>query len=299
MDLRQFRYFVAVAEELHFTRAAARLHIGQPPLSIQIKSIERELGTLLFNRTRRKVELTPAGELFLHEARLALLQASRAVDTVKRAARGELGTLRLNFITTLPLIEVFTSAIRAFRLALPEVHLELKIVPSVETIDNILLNTIDLGFTRPAIDTALPSSIVAIPIYEDRLMVVFPMDHPLNSGSGTIPISDLENERFILRKRGSGTGFYEQVYSMCAEAGFFPTIAQEATEASTTLGLVAAGVGITIAPEAWQRIQIPDMVWRELSGANVKSRVILIHNKTADNPLRDQFVARFEPIGHS
>lgn len=297
MELRQFRYFVAVAEELHFTRAAARLNIGQPPLSLQIKSIEQELGVMLLKRDRRKVELTPVGTLFLQEARLALLQASRAVDTVTRAVNGELGTLRMNFITTVPLIDVFTSAIRAFRQELPDVHLELKIVPSADTIDNVLLNTIDVGFTRPAMGTVLPGSIVAIPVYEDQLMVVLPVDHPLNSNPGPIPISVLENERFILRKRGSGTGFYEQVYSMCADAGFIPTIAQEASEASTTLGLVAAGVGVTIAPESWQSIRIPNMVWRKLSGAKVKSRVILIHNKTADNPLRDQFIARFKPIG--
>ena len=113
MDLRQFRYFVAVAEELHFTRAAARLNIGQPPLSLQIQAIERELGVTLLKRTRRNVELTAAGHLFLQEARLALLQAERAVQTVTRAAKGEMGTLHLSFITSVPLVPVFTSAIRS------------------------------------------------------------------------------------------------------------------------------------------------------------------------------------------
>ena len=117
MDLRQFRYFVAVAEELHFTRAATRLNIGQPPLSLQIQAIERELGVVLLKRNRRNVELTPAGHLFLQEARLALIQADRAVQTVTRAAHGEMGTLRLSFITSVPLVSVFTSAIRGYRTA--------------------------------------------------------------------------------------------------------------------------------------------------------------------------------------
>lgn len=296
MELRQFRYFVAVAEELHFTRAAARLHIGQPPLSLQIQAIERELGVTLLKRTRRKVELTPVGELFLQEARLALMQASRAVDTAMRAARGEMGTLRLSFITSVPLVDVFTSAVRAFRLSLPQVHLELKIKATVDIIDDVLLNTIDLGFTRPSIETVLPTSIVGIPVYEDRLMVVLPIDHPLNKKEGPISISELRSERFVLRPRGSGTGFYEQVFSICAEAGFSPQIAQEATEATTTLGLVAAGVGITVAPQALQSIKVHDVVWRELADAETRSQILLIYNRASTNPLRDQFIAGFAPV---
>ena len=296
MELRQFRYFVAVAEELHFTRAAERLHIGQPPLSLQIQAIEREVGVMLLKRTRRKVELTPAGELFLHEARLALMQANRAVETAKRAARGEVGTLRLSFITSVPLVDVFTRAVRAFRAALPDVHLELKIRPTVAIIDDVLLNTVDVGFTRPTFDAVFPPTIKAIPVYEDHLMVVLPVDHPLNLKPGPIPISRLRNEHFVLRPRGSGTGFYEQVFSLCGEAGFAPLIAQEATEATTTLGLVAAGVGITVAPQALQSIRVHDVVWRELAETQTASRIVLICNKGSSNPLRDKFIGGFPPI---
>lgn len=296
MELRQFRYFVAVAEELHFTRAAERLHIGQPPLSLQIQAIERELGVMLLKRTRRKVELTPVGELFLQEARMALMQASRAVETAKRAARGEMGTLRLSFITSVPLVDVFTRAMRAFRLSLPDVHLELKIKPSVEIIDDVLLNTVDVGFTRPSIQTVIPSTVTAVPVYEDRLMAVLPIDHPLNKTEGPIPLETLRFERFVLRPRGRGTGFFEQVFTMCAEAGFTPHIAQEASEATTTLGLVAAGVGITIAPQALQSIKVHDVVWRELSGTDARSRIVLVYSKATDNPLRDQFIAGFPAI---
>jgi len=296
MDLRQFRYFVAVAEELHFTRAAARLNIGQPPLSLQIQAIERELGVSLLKRTRRNVELTPAGQLFLQEARLALLQADRAVQTVTRAAKGEMGTLRMSFITSAPLVNVFTSAVRTFRTTSPDVHLELRSTSSVKIIDDVLLGTVDLGFTRPAISTILPTSLAAIPIYQDNLMAVLPVDHPLNAKSGPISMGELKNELFVLRPRGSGTGFYEQIFDMCAEAGFSPQIVQEAVEATTTLGLVAAGVGITIAPEALRCINVHDVVWRELADANVKSRILLIYNKNNTNPIRERFVKRFTPI---
>lgn len=296
MDLRQFRYFVAVAEELHFTRAAARLNIGQPPLSLQIQAIERELGVVLLKRTRRNVELTPAGQLFLQEARLALLQAERAVQTVTRAAKGEMGTLRLSFITSVPLVNVFTSAVRAFRVASPDVHLELKSRSSVKIIDDVLLGTVDVGFTRPSTSTLLPTTLTGIPVYEDNLMAVLPVDHPLAATDGPLSIAQLKDEKFVLRPRGSGTGFYEQVFDMCAEAGFSPQIVQEAVEATTTLGLVAAGVGITVAPEALRSINVHDVVWRELADANVKSRIHLIYNNNNTNPIRERFVARFTPI---
>ncbi|WP_454857440.1 LysR substrate-binding domain-containing protein [Rhizobium binxianense] len=299
MELRQFRYFVAVAEELHFTRAAERLHIGQPPLSLQIQAIERELGVTLLKRTRRKVELTTAGELFLQEARLALMQAARAVDTAKRAARGEMGTLRVNFITSVPLVNAFTTAVRRFRFALPEVHLELKIKASPEIIDDVLLNTIDIGFTRPALQAVLPSKLKATPVHRDKLMLVLPIDHPLSREEGPISINRLKNERFVLRPLGTGAGFYEQVFSMCTEAGFSPLIVQEATEAATILGLVAAGVGITIAPQALQSIMVHDVVWRHLSDAQTDSEVVMIHNKTASNLLRDQFIAGLKPLPDS
>ncbi len=241
------------AEELHFTRAAERLHIGQPPLSLQIQAIERELGVLLLKRTRREVELTPVGELFLQEARVALMQAARAVETAKRAARGEMGTLRLDFITSVPLVDVFTTAVRAVPPALPDVHLELKIKPSVEIIDDVLLNTVDVGFSRPSIQTVMPSTRMAVPVYEDKLMAVLPIDHPLNKIEGPIPLRRSRSDRFMLRPSRQWNGFFEQVFSMCAEAGFTPNIVQEAS-GRQPLGLVAARVGITIAPQALQSI---------------------------------------------
>lgn len=296
MDLRQFRYFVAVAEELHFTRAAARLNIGQPPLSLQIQAIERELGVMLLKRTRRNVELTPAGALFLKEARLALMQAERAVETVTRAAKGEMGTLRLSFITSVSLVNVFTSAVRAFRSSSPDVHLVLKGQSSVKIIDDVLLGTVDVGFTRPSMATVMPTSLTAIPVYRDKLMAVLPVDHPLNAKSGPLTIEELKEDKFVLRPRGSGTGFYEQVFDMCAEAGFLPQIVQEAIEATTTLGLVAAGVGITVAPQALQSIDVHDVVWRELANGNVDSFIYLIYSKNNSNPIRDRFVQKFNAI---
>jgi DNA-binding transcriptional LysR family regulator len=291
VELRQFRYFVAVAEELHFSRAAERLHIGQPPLSLQIQSIERELGVTLLNRNRRKVELTEAGKLFLVEARAALAQAARAVETAKRAARGEVGNLRVSFTTSAPLTRVFTRTVRAFREALPAVHLELRIQISQQILDGLLLDSIDVGLIRPAASHPIPSGLTSIPLVRDRLLLVLPAAHALTRWKGRVPLKALAGEHFVLRQRGSGAGYYEQVLQICAQAGFAPNVVQEATEPPTLLGMVAAGFGVTIMPASLQAIQVEDVVWRELDlGQEAVSSILLVMNARQENSLRDQFV---------
>lgn len=292
MELRQFRYFVAVAEELHFSRAAARLNIGQPPLSLQIQAIERELGVTLLKRNRRKVELTDAGRLFLVEARRALEQAARAIDIAKRAARGAVGTLRLSFTTSAPLTAVFARAIRAYRLELPEVHLELRIRTTQQILDGLLLAQLDVGMIRPAASAPIPAGIAALSVHRDRLMAVLPADHHLAKGDGAVAMTDLAREPFVLRPRGSGAGYYEQVFELCARAGFVPNIVQEAAEPPTTLGLVAAGLGITVAPASQRAIGFAGVAWRELdAGEAAASSILLVYRDKTDDPLCQRFVA--------
>lgn len=292
MELRQFRYFVAVAEELHFSRAAERLNIGQPPLSLQIQAIERELGVTLLKRNRRRVELTDAGRLFLTEARATLQQAGRAVETAKRAARGEVGTLRLSFTTSAPLTAIFTRAIRTYREALPEVHIELRIRTSQQILDDLLLAHLDVGMIRPAASATIPAGITALRIHSDRLMFVLPSTHKLARHEGAIPMALVAREKFVLRPAGSGAGYYEQVFELCSRAGFVPDIIQEASEPPTTFGLVAAGLGITVAPASLRAIHVDDIVWREIDvGERAVSSILLVYRDEQDNPLRDRFVA--------
>lgn len=295
MELRQFRYFVAVAEELHFSRAAQRLHIGQPPLSLQIQSIERELGVLLFNRDRRKVELTDAGKLFLVEARNAIEHAQRAVDTAKRFAKGEVGTLRVNFTTSAPLMPSFPRAIRAFRESFPDIHLELQIRRSRSTLEALALGNIDLGFVRPAVRTILPREIRSISLYKDRLMLVLPAVHPLAQTPGKVPLAALADEDFLLRPARQDGGFYEQIFSLCAEAGFTPKVVQEVQDTATAFGLVAAGLGVTIAPESLQAIHLEDITWKEIDvQAGGESEVLLVYRDADPAPLRDKLIDVFE-----
>lgn len=279
MDLRQFRYFVAVAEELHFTRAAQRLHIGQPPLSLQIQAIERELGVELLKRSRRRVELTEAGRLFLAEARAALAQAEHAADVARRAARGEVGSLNVSFTPSGPFTHVFTRAVHAFRAGVPDVHLALRLSTSTKIVEALRLGEVDVGLIRPAAGVALPAGIAAFPVGQDRLMLVLRTDHKLAARRGAVPLKALAEEPFVLRPRGPGAAFFEQVYEICNKAGFTPLVVQEAVEAPTILGLVAAGVGVSILPASFRAIQIEGIAWKDLAAAaNLVNPVLLVHN---------------------
>lgn len=297
MELRQFRYFVAVAEELHFSRAAQRLHIGQPPLSLQIQAIERELGVLLFKRDRRKVELTDAGNLFLIEARNALEQVQRAVDAAKRFARGEVGTLRVHFTTSAPLLPNFAKAIRSFHDSYPDVHLELKIHSSLLILDTLKLGNLDVGFIRPAAGTVLPREVSSVPLFKDRLMLVLPANHRLADLQGPVSLAELIDEDFLLRPAKKDGGFYQQIFSLCAEAGFTPRVVQEIQDTATAFGLVAAGLGVTIAPKSLQAIHVSDIVWRDINlESGAESSVLLVYREDMPSPLRDKLIQSFRDV---
>jgi DNA-binding transcriptional LysR family regulator len=292
VDLRQFRYFVAVAEELSFSRAAQRLHISQLPLSINIQALERNLGVVLLKRNRRRVELTNAGRLFLEKARETLAQADQAIETAKRAGRGEIGTLRIGFTATVPFSRIFPRAVRAYRLALPEVQLALKLTTSEPILESIAAGDLDVGLIRPSASLALPAGITAIPVLNDRLMLALHAGHALVEPEREIPIGALAQEGFILRARGSRASFYEQVYQLCERAGFTPRVSQEAHDATTILGLVAAGLGVTILPASLRAIHIEDVVWRELSvNTAANSTMLLVYSSREENTFqRAQFV---------
>jgi DNA-binding transcriptional LysR family regulator len=299
MDLRQFRYFIAVAEELHFTRAAQRLNIGQPPLSLHIQAIEREVGVELLKRSRRRVELTEAGQQFLIEARAALTQADHAVDAARRAARGEIGRLNVRFTPSGPFTRVFTRAIRAFRLALPNVHLELRLSTSARILDALRAGETDIGVIRPAANAVLPQGIAAVAMTRDRFMLALHAGHPLAGGRRPVALRSLADDRFVLRPRGPEAAFFEQVFELCAQAGFTPKVVQEAVEASTILGLVAAGVGISILPASFRAIQMEGVVWRALAAtADITNPVLLVFNgKAREMPQRTRFIEIVRRLG--
>jgi DNA-binding transcriptional LysR family regulator len=293
MELRHLRYFIAVAEELHFTRAAERLHIGQPPLSHAIQVLEADVGALLFERSKRWVRLTEAGKLFLDGARGILAMADQAAETARRAQRGEAGELRIGFTSSTPFTPLFAAVINRYRQQFPLVSLRLQEMVTSRQMEAIAQRSLDLGFIRPpdgvaGVNTA-SDALTFSKLRKDNLVVVLPTSHTL-AARKKIAIKELASEAFVMYPHTAGVGIYPQIYSLCHAAGFVPHVAQEAGESSTIIGLVAAGCGISILPNSFDRIQMEGVCYRPLSDAGAGTALLLAQRKLEHAPLVDAFV---------
>src|SRR5829696_8369374 len=231
MELRHLRYFVVVAEELHFGRAAERLHIAQPPLSRQIRDLERELGTPLFERVPRGVELTAAGRAFLPEARLTLAQAERAQRTAQRAARGESGRLRVGFVEAATYSGILPEVLGFFRMHLPNIGLSLFEMDALQQAEALHDGRIDLGILHSAPADA-ERWLRAEPVYADPLVAAVPDTHRVAPNASPrrrrIALDELAADPFVLFPRPTAPVLYDDVIARCRAAGFSPRVAQEA-----------------------------------------------------------------------
>ncbi len=288
MELRHLRYFIAVAEELHFGRAAERLGISQPPLSQQIQALEEEIGARLFERTNRRVELTDAGRLFLDESRQVLAQVDKAVLLARRAHLGELGELKIGFTSSAPFTSTIPSSIHAFRKAYPDVHLDLQEMSSRQVLKALLEESLQVGVIRPL---ALPDAVHWVELFREPLVAVLRADHPLAAGSEDgLAIAALAEEPFVFFPRSYGTGLYDQVIALTRQAGFSPRIAQEASEAMTIIGLVSAGLGVSILPASFRRTRVDGVVYRSLSDPEATTAVWLVRRQNEGSPLALSFI---------
>jgi DNA-binding transcriptional LysR family regulator len=252
IELRHLRYFVAVAEELHFGRAARRLGIAQPPLSVQMQRLEAELGVALFERTSRRVELTAAGTRLLEEGKRVLDDFAAAMDAARRAARGETGSISVAFAASVMSLSL-PRIIRRFREEFPHVRLELRELSTGMQIDALRSGHLDVGFLRePAPDEAFTMETVM----RERLVLALSKRHGLASRK-RVRLVDVANEDFVLFPRDLAPGLHARVLAMCVEVGVHPRVVQTSRELYTTISLVEAGVGVTIIPESVQK-----MGWR-------------------------------------
>jgi DNA-binding transcriptional LysR family regulator len=292
MELRHLRYFIAVAEELHFGRAAEQLGISQPPLSQQIQALEEELGGRLFERTNRRVALSEVGRLFLPEARQVLAQLEQAVAVARRAQRGELGELKVGFTSSAPFTSTIPRAIRAFRQACPEVHLDLRELSSRGVAEAVHEGRLQVGVLRPL--APLPEELVALELFAEPLVVVLPVGHPLAGGADGVRLAELGEEPFVFFPRSFGTGLYDQLLELARAAGFVPRIVQEASEAMTLIGLVATGLGVTVLPASFSRMRIDGVVCRTLLDPGATTAVWLVRRRDEDSPLVRRFAELLE-----
>jgi DNA-binding transcriptional LysR family regulator len=259
LELRQLRYFIAVAEELHFSRAASRLHIAQPPLSQQIKQLEAELHTDLLWRTKRRVELTAAGEAFLQEARKTLAQAEHATRVAQSTAAGETGQVQLGFVDS-ALYGFLPRLLRGFRARHPDVQILLHEMTSGEQIDALKRAEIQLAVLRP---TQAGTTVAFHEIGSERLLVAMPAGHRL-AELDQVPVEELEHEGWVLFPRLLAPGLHDLLVGICRKAGFVPRVVQEAREGHTIVGLVAAGLGIALVAESLIHWGGHDVVCRPL-----------------------------------
>ncbi|KEZ17418.1 Transcriptional regulator [Sphingobium yanoikuyae] len=283
MDLRHLRYFLTVAEEMHFGRAALRLGISQPPLSQQIRALEEELGVRLFDRTSRRVRLTEAGRLFESEARATLVQADRASQTARRAQRGEIGHLGLGFTASGPFVPQIASALYRFRQAYPQVELILREQGRDEQIENVRNHQLDIGLVRDFLPPVLPEDIVSHCLLTEDMLLALRDDHPLALRTEDPSITDLAGEPLVLYGAPNGAGFTEHFFAQCEAAGFVPRIAHEARSLATLLGLVSAGFGPTVIARSMARLHVDNVVNRRFTSP-VTSSLWMIHHRTLSPP---------------
>lgn len=275
MDLRYVRSFLALAEHLHFGRAAAAVYLSQPALSLQIRNLEQELGVTLFERNRRSTSLTPAGRVFVDQARELLRLAEISLTTLRKAEAGEIGTLRIGFISTAAAL-VVPPLVLKFRRLYPGVELDLRNILTSDQVAHLLDRRIDIGFVR--LPMSPPEQIRLKIIHREPFVLLLPKSHPL-AKSRTCPLEDLKKEDFIMYTRRMAPGFHDRILAQLHAHGVTPNIVQEAGEMFTLLSLVSAGLGIAIAPESVLLHSNKGVVARRLPSNFPASEIALAVNK--------------------
>jgi len=287
MQLKRLRYFLAVADSLHFSRAAAQLGIAQPPLSQQIKKLEEELGVALFERDRQSVHLTDAGRQFVTEARAVLDRLETAYSVVREAGDGEFGKLEVGVIGTATYGSC-VALVAAYRRAHPGVDVNVHMWTNSVQREALLARQLDVGFMRPF---SGDPQIEQIEVERHRLAVAVPSSHPLRR-TGAIDVHELAGEGFVLFERDQAAELHDMVIGVCTNAGFSPQVVAYADEIHAVIALVAAGMGVSIVPDVMAHGKRPGVVYRPLRTAPaVTIPLILAHRKDDHRILVERFVA--------
>lgn len=270
IDLRRLRYFVAVSDELHFGRAAERLHIAQPAISRQIAQLEAGIGALLFDRTRNNIRLTPAGKTLLEHARRILVDVAEAARLARRAAEGMTGVLEVGFVGSAT-YSVLPRILKRFRSAYPQIELVLHAMNTAELRDALVSRRIDVAFARPGIDDP---EVIDEPLLDEPLIVALPEDHPC-AALAEVSLPMLAKSSFVLYPRNPRPSFADTILHLCADAGFAPKVAQETMELQTALGLIAVGAGVSLVPASVEQSQRHGVAYRPIAGQAPRTKLSL------------------------
>jgi DNA-binding transcriptional LysR family regulator len=286
IELRHLRYFTAVAEELHFGRAAQRLHLAQPPLSQQIRKLEEIVGYPLFTRTSRSVKLTGAGEVFLERARRTLRNVQEDLEEARSLCRGQAGFLRVGFIGS-SMLTSLPAMLGEYRRAYPAVQLQLHEGHTSDVMRAVASGQWDIGILR---DGGPCEGLNVQTLFSEPFLAVVPSTHPL-AARRNISAASLRNEPFVFFPPGAGTRAYEKPVSLCEKHGFRPHVVQEAPQWLTLLRLVGAGLGVTIAPACVRQVSTAGVVCLRLRGADVSSDIELAYRVGDDRPIVKAFTS--------
>lgn len=287
MELRQLRYFQAVAEEGSFSRAAERLHVSQPPLSLHVKTLEDELGVRLFDRSNRGVALTPAGEVFYEETRAVLRRLDQAKVKTQHAGQGEVGTLSVGFVS-IAAYGILPLALKRFREKTPRVDLQLHELTTDTQIRELRAGRLDLGIGLGPVDEG---DLAFETLDRESLVLAAPVRHPLVPRSGKVRLRALANEHFIIPPRDAAPGLYDLIISLCRANGFAPRITQHARQMQTVIALVASGMGFALVPSTVQNLKRAGVQYRALSGRIGNVALGLLSTREDRNAVAKRFIA--------
>lgn len=289
MELRHIRYFLAIAEEGHFTRAAAKVGIGQPPLSQQIRDLEAEIGARLFHRVAHGAELTAAGKAFLEGVKEMPAFAERAAKAARRASRGETGSIRIGFIPSAGLNVIVPAAIRTFRRVYAEVDITLEEANTKRLVAGLQDGSLDAVFLRP--------NLVGLEVFQlhvlsaEPMLVVLPASHPA-AAQQEVDLASLSGDTFLLVPRSFGPTFYDNIVGACRNAGFEPVIGEVAPVIGSIVVLVAAELGVAIVPASMGHLQVAGVAYRPIARHAPIETLVLAHRSGETSPIVRNFVAR-------
>ncbi len=289
IELRQLRYFVAVAEESHFGRAAARLHMTQPPLSQTIQSLEAALGTALFARTRRSVALTPAGIALLPEARRILQQAGALPDLARRAASGESGLLSLSFVSTAD-YSILPPLLREFRERHPQVQIDLREATTDVQMEDLMQGRIDAGLLIPPLHDKAKAELEYMTVLSEPLILAAPQDLMALRGKSAATLKAVADMPLIIFPRRIAPAFHDAILGCFRDVGLTPRIGQEAIQMQTIVGLVSAGMGIALVPQSVSNLKRPGVEYKPLSGKTLSVETGLAWRRDNLSPVLHAFL---------
>ncbi|MGA8007828.1 MAG: LysR substrate-binding domain-containing protein [Thiomonas sp.] len=286
MELRQLRYFVTIAEQGSFSRAAERLHVSQPPLSTQIKALEDEIGARLLERSNRGVALTTAGAAFYDDIRSMLAQLEHAVERVRQAGRGDTGTLSIGFVSIAD-FGILPPTLKSFHARFPQVDVQLHELTTDAQIRELRAAGLDLSIGLAPVDEP---GLTFSSLLHEPLVLAAPTAHPVLQGGGAVDLRALAKAPFIVPPRSIGPGLYDLTISLCRAAGFVPRITQHARQMQTVIGLVSCGMGVALVPASLRNLKRAGVQYRPLLGKPATIELGILQSAQTTNPLRDNFI---------